>query len=216
MFKHKTVDFNSIKTTTTSKGRYYHIDDISYPSITTVLNAKEKPWLKEWQNMLGEKKAKKESQRCADRGTNVHLMCEKYLQNEKDIINNHETINIKMFNQMKFRLNKINNIKAQEIALYSHKLKIAGRVDCIGEYDKVLSAIDFKTSNKPKNIDIIEDYFLQGTFYAIAFSEMYKIPVKQVVILIGIEKSIMSQVFVKPIDQYIVPLLERTKAYHNK
>ena len=47
-------------------------------------------------------------------------------------------------------LQKIDNIYAQECGLYSDKYKIAGRVDCIAEYDGVLSIIDFKTSTSER------------------------------------------------------------------
>ena len=48
-------------------------------------------------------------------------------------------------------LDKINNIHALEKPLYSEYFGIAGRVDCIAEYEGELSAvIDFKTSKKIK------------------------------------------------------------------
>lgn len=50
-----------------------------YPSITTVLSAKDKEWLNNWRNMLGAEKADKETQRCADRGSAIHEMIERFL-----------------------------------------------------------------------------------------------------------------------------------------
>ena len=38
---------------------------------------------------------------------------------------------------------------------------MAGRVDCIGEFDGELSVIDFKTSKKIKSSADIEDYYWQ-------------------------------------------------------
>ena len=43
-------------------------------------------------------------------------------------------------------LNKIDNIHALEKPLYSEYFGIAGRVDCIAEYEGELAVIDFKTS----------------------------------------------------------------------
>ena len=75
-----------------------------------------------------------------------------------------------MFNVLKPELSKINNIRLQEAAMYSTDYTVAGRVDCIGEYDGVLSVIDFKTSTKEKSESWIENYFIQGS----AYSQMYK------------------------------------------
>ena len=49
-----------------------------------------------------------------------------------------------LFKQLeKTVLDKIDNIRSQECSLYSHKYRVAGRVDCIAEYDGVLSIVDF-------------------------------------------------------------------------
>ena len=51
-------------------------------------------------------------------------------------------------------MQKIDNIYAQECGLYSDKYKVAGRVDCIAEYDGILSIIDFKTSTSERKDSI--------------------------------------------------------------
>ena len=53
-------------------------------------------------------------------------------------------------NNLKPSLNRIGKIFAQESPLYSKHLGVAGRVDCVGEFDGVPSIIDFKTSKKIK------------------------------------------------------------------
>ena len=55
-----------------------------------------------------------------------------------------------MFQHSRDVLDRINNIYLQEAALYSDQLEVAGRVDCIAEFDEVLSIIDFKTAAEPK------------------------------------------------------------------
>ena len=64
-------------------------------------------------------------------------------------------------------LNKIDNVYAQEVPLYSKLLKLAGRVDCVAEYKGKLSIIDFKGSTREKRISDIDNYFQQATAYAI-------------------------------------------------
>ncbi len=218
MFIHTNVPLHEeLEAKITNNQRWYTTPSgIKYPSVTTILGEKEKPWLEAWRTMLGPQKAAKETQRCADRGEAVHLMAERYLQNDPDPTKDQERSDIKLFNQLKLRLNKINNIRAQEIPLYSHKLKLAGRVDVVGEYDNVLSIIDFKTSNGNKDDTMIEDYFLQSTAYAIMYHELFGEAIEDIVILIAVEKGMMPLLFKRKIDDYVVPLLERINTFYKK
>lgn len=197
-------------------GRFYVSPNTheKYPSITTMLGAKEKPHLVEWRNMLGEDKAKKEMQRAADRGTAVHTMIENYLNNQEIPTKGFAPEHVREFNQVRLKLNKINNIYTQEIALYSDVLKIAGRVDCIGEYEGKLAVIDFKTSNGDKKNSMIEDYWLQTTFYALAFQEMYNIQIDDLVIIMSSERGIVPLVFKDKVDNHIDSLVARINTYY--
>lgn len=203
------------KTTPSGVRHYTTPDGLVYPSITTVLGHKEKPWLKEWQKSLGVDKAKKEQQRCADRGTAIHEMAEKHLNNDENATKGYDVQHVKGFNQLRTRLGKIDNIRAQEIALWSDRLRIAGRVDCIAEYDGKLSIIDFKTSNNNKDRGMIEDYFLQTTAYAIMWHELTGEPIEQLVILMTVEKGMVPLKFVETIDKYVKPLVERIREYES-
>ena len=217
MFTHipLTIQLPELKEHTTSKGRTYTTDkgDV-YPSITTMLGKKEKPQLENWKNMLGKNNAKKEMERCAKRGTAVHELIEKYLDNEEDFTRGYSPDFVKRFNQLKFQLNKIDNIVAQEVALYSDQLKIAGRVDCIGKYKGKLSIIDFKTSNNNKHKKHVEDYMLQCTFYALAWFEMTKQPIENIVILMSVEKGMVPLVFEDTIDKWVPQLLKRVDEFY--
>lgn len=98
-------------------------------------------------------------------------------------------------------LNRITNIKAIEKVLYSKKYKYAGTVDCIAEFDNVLSIIDFKTSSKYKLKKYISSYFIQTSAYAIAYNEMYNIKIENLVIIIGIDTNLNNEVM--PYQIYI-------------
>lgn len=218
MFTHNNIITPlDLKTIEGPGGRFYVTPDgKKYPSITTVLGDKEKPWLADWRNMLGEKKADKEMKRAADRGTAVHLMIEKYLNNDPAPTEGQKQEHISEYNSVKLRLKKINNIYTQESALYSDVLRVAGRVDCVAEFDGVPSIIDFKTSSNDKTERMIEDYFLQTTAYALMFEEIYNIPIDQVVIIMSTEKGVVPLVFKKRIEEYIEPLCTRVNEYHKK
>lgn len=219
MFTHvgSPVELPTLKAVTSSNGkRVYTTPSGDYPSITTMLGHKEKPWLEDWKNMLGKDKAAKETKRCADRGTAVHELAEKYLNNDQGFTKGYDQLHVRGFNQLKFKLNNINNIRLQEAALYSDVLQIAGRVDCIGEYNGVLSVIDFKTSNNNKDREMIEDYFLQCTAYAIMWHEMTGEAIENVTILMSVEKGMVPLVFQDSIDKYVAPLLKRIDQYYKE
>lgn len=190
---------------------------VEYPSVTTVLGAEEKPGLKAWKDALGPKKATKEMKRASERGTAVHEMIEHYIDNVDydEVISSHDYQNVKLFNQLRPRLKKIDNVRAQEIPLYSDVLKVAGRVDCVAEYNGVLSIIDFKTSNNTKDLSMVHDYFLQCTAYAIMYSELFEEAIEDIVVLIGVEKGIAPMMYKKKIDDYIEPLLKRIHKFYS-
>jgi hypothetical protein len=104
-------------------------------------------------------------------------------------------------------LQRFDNIRALETPLVSHRLGIAGTVDCIAEVDGVLTIIDFKTSSKLKKEEYIEDYYLQGSFYFNAFYEMTGELPKQILILISVEDGTLQEFYLKGSD-----IIKHTKA----
>jgi len=204
------------KTQPNGKRTYVTPDGNEYPSVTTVLGDKEKPWLEDWRKMLGDNKAKRETKRCSDRGTAIHALAEKYLNNEEIIQRDYKSEYISDFNKLKLGLNRINNIRAQEVGLYSDRMKIAGTVDCIAEYNGVLSAIDFKTSTNNKTKDMIGDYFKQCTAYAIAWHERTGEAIEDITVIITVERSLMPLIYTEKIENWIVPLLEDIAKFNAK
>ena len=159
-----------------------------YPSITTVIgnNAKKQAGLAKWRARVGKEKAAAISSRSAARGTKYHAIVEDYFNNKLDIDQYKKfPLPTIMFHNSKHVLDRINNIYLQEGALYSNHLEIAGRVDCIAEFDGELSIIDFKTSAEPKKEVYMYDYFLQETAYACCLQELYSLTVKQLVTIVA-------------------------------
>ena len=190
--------------------RVYHVPgDVFLPSITTVLSILSRDGIAKWRQNVGEEEANRISRHASGRGTAVHLMCEKYLQNDtQDGMPDAKS----MFNTIKPLLNNINKIQYQEQGLYSTKLGVAGSVDCIAEYEGVLSVIDFKTASKPKKEEYIENYFLQTTAYALMYEELIGTPINQIVILIAVDGK-EPQVFKKNPADYINRLVEVIDQY---
>ena len=182
--------------------RYYQLPDgTRLPSVTTVLGAQKKQAIMEWRKRVGEEEANRISKKATSRGTNVHSMCEEYLNNEP--LGVYMPDAIEMFLSIKPYLNKINNIHYQEQALWSTQLGMAGRVDCIAEYEGELSIIDFKTSARPKTKDKIEDYFWQTAAYALMYEEMIGQQIDDLVIVMAVENG--SPLIFKQKTEFHIP-----------
>ena len=194
--------------------RVYEVGDQRYPSISTICSFRNRKSIAEWRARVGAEEANKISKRATTAGTTVHSMIEDYLNNELDIGKYADKHLAKiLFTQAKQMLAGINNIHFQEAPLYSHEFAIAGRVDCIAEFDGKLSIIDFKTSSKEKKEEWVEGYFVQETGYAKMYEERSGIKVEQIVTLITCQTG-DTQVFIKNPDDY-VPLLKDYIAEYN-
>jgi len=194
-----------VYTETINKNRFYVTPEGNkYPSITTVLSGRAKEGINAWRERVGEAAANRIMRAASSRGTAVHELAENYLNNEE--LKNQEVLPLFMFTQLKSELDNINNIVMQEGGLYSDKWGIAGRVDCIADYDGKLTVIDFKTSTKEKKEAWIENYFIQCTAYCEMYEERYGQAIDQIAILIVCEDG-TTQTFVKDKKDY-VPLLQ--------
>ena len=207
-FNHLNIhNFPNLKAKTTEKGRRYFVEGNAYPSVTTVIGEKKKKSILEWRRKVGEDEANAISKRATTRGNKCHKLAEDYLSNKPLDRYRDDVLSLGMFHQIRPYIDKINNIHALEESLYSHTLKLAGRVDCIAEYDNELAIIDFKTSTKYKREEWIQDYFSQETAYAIMFQELTGLKVKQLVTIIAVETG-TPQVFVKKDILTYVPKLK--------
>jgi genome maintenance exonuclease 1 len=204
------LDFE-LEAKTTESGRvYYTPSGKAYPSVTTVLGSMNKEAIDAWRKRVGEEEANKISGKASRRGEALHLACEKYLLNEmSDLKIRNMMPNIKeLFFQLRPELDKnIGTIYAVEQPLYSDKLKIAGRVDCIAKWDGKISIIDFKTSSKEKLEENILNYFLQCAAYAEMFEELTKKIVEILVVAIAVEGG-QPQIFVRQRHMYRTQLLQ--------
>ena len=217
-FKHKTINLPEIKATTTDGVRLYETPEGNhYPSITTVLSVRNKKGLHDWRKRVGDDVANYVARKAANRGTAVHHMCEDYLNNDFDEEKHKKKfLPYVLFNQLRESvLRKVNDIYSQEAGLYSDKYKVAGRVDCIAEYDGELSIIDFKTSSKERSDEWNESYYIQASAYAEMFEERTGIAINQVVILVVTEDGVVQE-FVKNKTEYLPLLSDAIKEWEEK
>lgn len=214
MFNHvkNLSDFAQDKTAPDGGRKYFTKSGAAYPSVTTVLGYQTKDDIMEWRKRVGEEEANKISRQASVRGNKIHKLCENILKNEKEDTSKLTILEKSTFLNFRPVLNRINNIHAQEIALYSDHLRMAGRVDCIAEFDGKLSVIDFKTSGKPKQKKWITNYFAQAAAYAIMYEERTGIPINRSVILIAVEDD-KPQIFIERRDNYVQELLDARDDY---
>ena len=216
-FIHEKIDigYDDLVATTTSSGRTYNDPDgNSYPSITTVLSILNEESIAAWRKKVGDEVANKVSTQASGRGTLVHEIVEKYLKNEStnDYLPH---IRQSLENLRPILDSSIGRIFGLETPLFSRHLGMAGRVDCVAEFEGVPSIIDFKTSRRPKTKDKIPNYFAQMSGYAVMFEERTGMPIVNTVIIMDVDGS-QPIVFKEHRDNYIELLLETKKEYDRR
>lgn len=211
------LDYKDITAETGPNGRKYLAPNgVSYPSVTTVLSILSEDAIRAWRHRVGEETANRISTRASNRGTAVHSIIERYLNNEEDYSEGFMPNIIDNFKSVQSVLDsRIGKIHAQEAALYSEHLGLAGRVDCVGEFDGKLSIIDFKTSRKLKKKEWIEGYFVQESAYAIMWEERTGKPIVQLVTIIAVDDE-EPQVFIEHRDNWTAKLLETINEYKRR
>jgi len=185
--------FREMKRLMEDQVRYYQIDgDLSYPSVTSVISFISREKFASWRAKVGEKEANRKTKHATTRGTKLHRVFEEYLQNgDYKSLSEYQTplVNL-MFNSAKSELDKrLSNIYQQETNMYSDRLCLAGTVDLICDVDGELSIVDFKTSEKTKPEEWLEDYFVQLSAYWAMFSEKTGVVPKKLVVFLVAESG---------------------------
>lgn len=215
MFEHVPVELTEMKTENRNGRREYKTPEgVNLPSITTVLSILSRESIAKWRKKVGNEEANRISHRASTRGTRVHEIVEKYINNEENFKDGYTPDIISSFSDLKSILDsRIGRVYAQEAPLYSNHLGVAGRVDCVAEFDGRPSIIDFKTSMKPKRKDWITNYFMQESAYAIMWEERTGRPITQLVTIISVDNH-EPQIFIEHRDTWVRPLRETIAQYN--
>lgn len=219
-FKHTKVaglDY-ALPAVTTSAGRWYTTPQgKTYPSASSVAGILTRDAITKWRKRVGVEEADRKTKAGADRGTFIHFLCEKYLLNtltQEDrmgVLPFHK----ELFLQMKRELDRhISEVYCIEQALYSDRLRIAGRCDAIVIWDGVLAVLDLKTAGYEKPEAWVLNYYVQTTSYAEMFEERTKLPISHVVLLTAIEGQSFPTISMKKKDPYLPVLDECIATYY--
>tara|TARA_B100000287_G_scaffold143838_1_gene135764 strand:+ start:699 stop:1412 length:714 start_codon:yes stop_codon:yes gene_type:complete len=224
MFVLKENDIPDLNTKNIDGKRHYLVPDprsgeesaLAYPSITTLLGWYSAPGISMWRKKIGAEEANKITAQASNRGTAVHKIIEDYITNKHTEDYLHSLMPTYKSDFLKFQKiidSSIGTIHGIEMALWSHKYHVAGRTDCIAEWDGKLSVVDWKTSRKIKKREYIENYFLQGTFYAESFTELtgQKVEHLNIVMVPENEEPI---VFTEKVDDWTGKLKERVDRWY--
>lgn len=215
-FEHVAMEFeySDLEADTQESGRTYLTPNgKKYPSITTVLSLLTKKYIDEWKERVGEEEAARVSYRAGNRGSAFHDLTEQYLNNNPRYTDGYTHNIIGYFNNIRPILDeRVGRVYAQEYPLYSDYLGVAGRVDCVAEFDGEIAIIDFKTSRREKSHEKIHNYFIQESAYAIMWEERFKMPITKLVTIMHVDHK-KPMVFVEHRDNWTAKLLETIKMY---
>lgn len=213
-FQHEFVRLDeAIESIETPQGRRYRTPDGVFPSVTTVTGWKKRAFFAKWR-----RENPNESKRVLSRGTKLHSLIETYLRNDLTptaLTEAAGTTEADLFVSMREEIDRIGKIYAIEVPLWSKKVGLAGRTDCIGEFDGIPSVIDFKSSNFPKSEDAIQDYFMQATAYSLMWQDRTGQSLRNIAILIGVEDG-GCQVFTADPMDYVETLVDALRTYHEE
>jgi hypothetical protein len=186
----KTIDVDNL--------RVYQTPDGNYPSVTSVLGAiSDDTWLKEWRDRIGHDAAERISQRSRDRGTRMHAALEAAIRRERKPMHAAEldTEALIMARRMAERLfPRITEVLALEAALWSNRLRIAGRTDCVAIVDGRPTLVDFKNARRRKTREDVHGYFRQTALYASMFLERTGIPVTRLLVGVALADDMLGEV----------------------
>jgi ATP-dependent exoDNAse (exonuclease V) beta subunit len=166
--------------------RSYDVAGEKLPSVTTILaKTKDQSYLTAWKQKVGNETAEQIKNLSSKRGTSMH----KFLENHITGIGYDDLTGIgqeakPMANKIiEIGLAPVEEYYGSEVTLYYPGL-YAGSTDLVCLHNGMESIVDFKQSNRPKNKDWIDDYFLQIAAYAMAHDYVYGSTIRQGVIMI--------------------------------
>ena len=217
-FNYTTIDKKSVD----GRRLYDCPDGNSVASVTTILDkTKDKSQLIAWRKRVGEKKAQEIVTEAASVGTRMHKFLEDYVETDewpKAGSNPYSQQANKMATVIKEQaLSHVDEIWGSEIQLYHPKI-YAGTTDLVGVFKGQECIMDFKQSNKPKQRQWIEDYFLQLGAYAMAHNTVYETQITQGVVLMCTPDNYFQkfQVKGKEFISYQHKFLEKVDLYYKR
>jgi genome maintenance exonuclease 1 len=217
-FHQDTVSLPNLKDQIINGKRFYQVTPTDtdaplwYPSVTTVTGWRDREKWKQWRVDNAAK-----SKMILERGKQFHLVMEHYLSNRNisQVLFGRPQLE-EMFLKIQPRVDAfVTRVVGLEVPLYSSLLRLAGRTDCVAEFDGKLSIIDFKTAERMKDTQSCKEYFMQATAYSIMFQELTGVRVPQIVIMM-VSAEGEEQAFVESPKNFVPELKERIDEFYEQ
>jgi len=162
--------------------RYYEIDGLSLPSVTTILKIHNNPALNRWASNLGTELSEQYKEETAEIGKQIHSYVAglikgipigklEWMQLSDEIKNG-----IRAYERFRLQV-KFEGMETEKM-VYSVKYKFAGTLDAIGKIGKDKILIDFKTGER-----FYPSMFAQVVAYYKAHYEMKHIRIKELLVV---------------------------------
>ena len=153
----------------------------------------------------------------AMRGTSMHTYLEGYINDQRHLDLTSLGVEAGRMADVVIRsgLGDLGEVWGTEVTLYYPGL-YAGQTDVVGIYNGRESIIDFKQTNKPKQREWIDDYFVQLAAYAMAHNHVYGTAIQQGVILMCSKDGFFQkfEVFDKEFQGYMHTFLKKVEQYY--
>ena len=213
--------------TTDQGSRIYNIQGFKLPSVTTILNrTKDQSFLKKWREKVGHDEAERIFNLSSKRGTAMHKFLEKHIEGYgyEDLTDIGVQAKPMAQKIIQTGLAPVSRYYGSEVTLYYPGL-YAGTTDLVCRHNDLDTIIDFKQSNRPKQEEWVEDYYLQIAAYAMAHDYVHRSNIQQGIIMVctpelyyqefkfsGLILRDWKHKFLKRLDQYY----ELTRDYKEK
>ena len=217
MKKNEKYNYTHASRTEIHGSRIYDILGVKLPSVTTILaQTKDQSYITRWKEKVGEQEAERIKNYSSKRGTSMHKFLEKHIAGDGYEDLTEVGIQAKPMAQkiIEIGFTPITEYYGNEVTLYYLGL-YAGATDLVCKHNDLDTIVDFKQSNRPKQKDWIEDYFLQVAAYAMAHDYLFKSEIQQAIIMVctpdlyyqefkiqGAELREWKHKWLKRLDQY--------------
>ena len=162
--------------------RYYEIDGLSLPSVTTILKIHNNPALNRWASNLGTELSEQYKEETAEIGKQIHSYVAGFIkgiaisQLEWNTLSEEIKNGIRAYERFRLQV-KFEGMETEKM-VYSVKYKFAGTLDAIGKIGKDKILIDFKTGER-----FYPSMFAQVVAYYKAHYEMKHIRIKELLVV---------------------------------
>ena len=166
--------------------RTYSVAGMNLPSVTTILaKTKNQEYLTRWRKKVGHEEAERIFNLSSKRGTAMHKFLEKHIEDSgyEDLTSIGREAAPMAKKIIDVGLTYVSQYYGSEVTLYYPGL-YAGTTDLVCMHNNLDTIIDFKQSNRPKEEEWMEDYYLQIAAYAMAHDYIHGSNIEQGIIMV--------------------------------